>query len=215
MGPLEHKSQNQQADPVLKAHLRIERYGDFLLTDAIRPGLRDAVYPRQGYRLDHYTLHGSNHSVPMLAAAVTREKLFDVFMDMLQPLGDCVDVVLETSHDHRDGGHTDHFREGIELPILQSHCYDFEDFLLKDGCTGIAVLSQEKPLEVQFDEHKLLVVYGPDLPPFQKILEAYGVFRNDALKLITEGEHMHSTETSYQEMFVKMRLQLGIDNGQY
>ena len=36
----------------LAAHLRVDRYGDFLLTDAIRPAPSLPVVPRQGYRRD-------------------------------------------------------------------------------------------------------------------------------------------------------------------
>ena len=48
-------------------------------------------------------------------------------------------------------------------------------------------------MEVQFDEHKLLVVYAHDLGPFERILLQHGVVRDDGLQLITEGEHLHST----------------------
>src|SRR5205085_70837 len=132
--------------------------------------------------------------VPVLAAAVSRERLFDIFLDLLDPLGEVVDVVLETSHDSSGNQHMDLFREGMDLPVLKSHCCDFEDLLLHDGCTGIAVMATEAPIEVQFDEHKLLVIYAANLKPFMRVMEEYGIPRNDHLKLITEGEHLHSTE---------------------
>ena len=55
----------------------------------------------------------------------------------------------------------------MDLPVLKSHCCDYEDLLLHDGCTGLAVMSTEGPMEVQFDEHKLLVVYASNLKPFE------------------------------------------------
>ncbi len=75
--------------------------------------------------------------------------------------------MLETSHDRDSRGHVDLYREHIDLPVLKSTLYDYEDLLLNDGCTGIAVLNPHVPLEVQFDEHKLLIAYGQDLGGFE------------------------------------------------
>src|SRR5262245_53602357 len=131
----------------------VDRYGDFFLTDAIRPAPHLPVVPRQGFRIGTYREPSSRLEVPVLAAAVSRERLFDVFLSLLGPLGPTVDVVLETSH-HSDGrGHRDLLREHIDLPVLMSHFCDFEDLLLNDGCTGVAVIANGAPMEVQFDEH--------------------------------------------------------------
>ena len=194
----------------IAAHLRVDRYGDFLLTDAIRPAPSLPVVPSQGYRTETYHDHKANFQVPVLAAAVSRDKLFETFLELLNPLGDVVDVVLETSHETTGSQHLDLFREAIDLPILKSHCCEFEDLLTNDGCTGLAILSNEGPMEVQFDEHKLLVVYAPDVRPFARVLEEMGVVRDDKLKLITEGEHMHSTDPRYREQFEQMCFRLGV-----
>jgi hypothetical protein len=166
--------------------------------------------PRQGYRVETYRDTKANFQVPVLAAAVSRENLFDAFLALLEPLGDLVDVVLETSHETTGNQHLDLFREAIDLPILKSHCCDFEDLLMNDGCTGIAVLSGDGPMEVQFDEHKLLVVYAGNLRPFEILLEELGVHRDDRLKLITEGEHMHSTDPDYRQQFEQMCYRMGV-----
>jgi hypothetical protein len=194
----------------LADHLRVDRYGDFRLTDAVRPAPHLPVVPRQGYRRDVYRDDRAGIRVPVLAAAVSREHLFDAFLALLEPLGEVVDVVLETSH-HGDGrSHRDLFREHIDLPVLQSHFCDFEDLLLNDGCTGVAVLAGGEPGEVQFDEHKLLVVYARDLAPFALVFDEFGVRRDDALKLITEGEHLHSTDPRHEGEFEQLCLRLGI-----
>lgn len=194
----------------LAAHFRVNRYGNFLLTDAVRPSLDLQVVPRQGFRRDTYRDGPTGLRVPVLAAAVSRERLFDVFLELLDPLGDLVDVVLETSHQSEGAGHFDLYREHIDLPVLKSYCCDFEDLLLNDGCTGLAVVSTGEPLEVQFDEHKLLVVYAHDLKPFERVLYQAGVPRDDRLKLITEGEHLHSTDPRYREAFEQLCCRLGI-----
>jgi len=194
----------------MSEHLQVDRYGDFWLTDAIRPAQTLAVVPRQGYRVETYRDAKANFSVPVLAASVSREKLFDVFLDLLEPLGEVVDVVIETSHDSDGNQHVDLFREAMDLPVLKSHCCDYEDLLMHDGCTGIAVMSTEGPMEVQFDEHKLLVVYAPKLGIFEAILRDHGVRKNDQLKLITEGEHLHATDESYRHQFDQLCCRLGV-----
>ncbi len=191
-------------------HLRKERYGDFWLTDAIRPSLQRQVEPRQGYRIETYQDARAGLKVPVLAAAVSRERLFDLFLELLTPLGEVVDVVLETSHDSDGGAHRDLFRESIDLPVLKSYLCDFEDVLLHDGCTGIAVLSTTEPMEVQFDEHKLLVAYAHDLEPFAQLMAESGVGRDDRLKLITEGEHLHSTDPRHHDAFEQFCYRLGV-----
>jgi hypothetical protein len=194
----------------LAEHLTVDRYGDFRLTDAIRPALFLPIVPRQGYRRDVYRDDESGLEVPVLAAAVSRERLFDLFLELLEPLGPTVDVVLETSHGSESGSHRDLFREHIDLPVLTSHFCDFESLLLNDGCAGTAVISTVEPMEVQFDEHKLLVVYAHDLTPFEEILRQYHVRCDDKLKLITEGEHLHSSDPAFAEQFDLLCCRIGI-----
>ena len=72
-------------EPKMADHLQLDRYGDFWLTDAIRPAQGLPIVPRQGYRIDTYRDGRANFSVPVLAASISREKLFDVFIDLLDP----------------------------------------------------------------------------------------------------------------------------------
>ena len=195
----------------LEAHLGISRYGSFLLTDAVRPSYDLDVVPSAGFRHDTYRDETSKQDVPVLMAAVSRERLFDTFMELLEPLGPVVDVVLETSHDYGSTGHQDLYREHIDMPILQSILWDFEDMLVNDGCTGIAVLNPQTPQEVQFDEHKLLLVYGKQLSPYEGTLIDAGLNCNEEMKFITEAEHVHSTNDEYCERFEELKMRLGID----
>ena len=126
------------------------------------------------------------------------------------PLGEVVDVVLETSHSSDGGAHQDLYREQIDLPVLKSYCCDFEELLLHDGCTGLAVIGSEGPMEVQFDEHKLLVIYARNLEPFARILRAAGLREDDNLKVITEAEHLHSTEPHFEAAFEQFCYRLGV-----
>jgi hypothetical protein len=194
----------------LVAHLQVDHYGDFWLTEAIRPSLNLEIVPREGFRLDTYRDERAGLEVPVLVAAVSRERLFDVFLELLEPLGEVVDVVLETSHASDGGAHQDLYREQIDLPVLKSYCCDFEELLLHDGCTGLAVIGSEGPMEVQFDEHKLLVIYARDLDPFVEILRQAGLAQDDQLKVITEAEHLHSTEPHYERAFEQFCYRLGV-----
>lgn len=191
-------------------HMLVDRYGDFWLTDAIRPGQALTVTPIQGYRIETYRDAKAKFEVPVLAASISRARLFEVFLDLLDPLGDVVDVVLETSHDAKGHKHQDLFREAMDLPVIKSNCCDYEDLLTHDGCTGIAIMSTEGPMEVQFDEHKLLVVYATNLKPFEQVMKEHGIRRNDKMKLITEAEHLHSTDPSHRESFEQFCYRLGV-----
>jgi hypothetical protein len=195
----------------LDAHLKVGRYGSFALTDAVRPSFGLEIVPREGYRRDVYRDPESGNTMPVLAASVSSERLFDVFMDLLDPLGEEVDVVMESSHESEPGAHADLYREHIDTVILKSTLYDYEDLLLNDGCTGLAALNPGGPMEVQFDEHKLLFVYAHDLEPFEAVLLDHGLERDDTLKFISEAEHLHSTDDVYRDRFEEMRFRLGID----
>ena len=196
----------------LESHLAVSRYGSFRLTEAVRPSFDLTVIPQEGYRHDHYLDPVSGRSVPVLMASVSLERLFDTFLALLTPLGDVVDAVLETSHTRSGFGHSDLYRERIDIPILKSYFYEYEEILMNDGCTGVAVLNPRLPAEVQFDEHKMLIVYTHHIQPFEQILLREGIRRNDTMRLITEAEHVHTTKKEYASLFQKMCCTLGIDN---
>ena len=195
----------------LEAHLEVRRYNDFVLSDAVRPSYDLQVVPKQGYRHDVYHDDQSKSSVPVLMGAASNDRLFDLFMDLLDPLGNVVDVVLETSHDRDSRGHVDMYREHIDMPVLKSILWDYEEMLINDGCTGIAVLNPHVPLEVQFDEHKLLIAYGSDLSDFEQVFDDYNVECDDEMKFITEAEHVHSSNDEFQSLFEELLTRLGMD----
>ena len=198
-------------DEQLERHLKVARYGDFTLTNAVRPAYDLRVVPKAGYRRDHFVDSNTGVRVPVLMASASREDLFELFLDLLDPLGDEVDVVLESSHDAKPTGHRDLVREGIDLPVLKSALYDHEEEILDDGCLGIAVLNAKVPLEVQFDEHKLLVMYGQDLFEFEKVLFEHRLTRDDGMKFVTEAEHVHSSTDELAEEFAQLAYALSAE----
>jgi hypothetical protein len=168
------------------------------------------VRPRQGYRVEIFRDRETRLRLPMISAAVSAEHLFDTFLALLEPLGDVVHVVLESSHGATADGHTDLRRSHIDLPVLASHFCEFEDLLIHDGCTGVAVMSERLQMEVQFDEHKLLHVYARNLKPFRRILRSHGVRRRKLLPLISEAEHLHHTTDEYADAFRQLALRIGV-----
>jgi hypothetical protein len=201
----------QLTDEELESHLRVARYGDFELSDAVRPSYQLEIVPSAGFRHDVYRDEATNANVPVLMAAVTKSRLMEMFVSMIQPLGDVVDVVLETSHGRAARGHTDLYREYIDMPILESILWDFEDLLTNDGCTGIAVLNPGIPQEVQLDEHKLVIAYGSDLQEYERVLIEAGLPCREQMRFITEAEHVHSTSDRYAQEFEELKMRLGMD----
>ncbi|MFW6114644.1 MAG: hypothetical protein ACOC7K_02800 [bacterium] len=195
----------------LETHLGVQRYGSFWLTDAVRPSYDLQVIPQQGFRRDIYRDEENHTEVPVLMASASREMLFELFMDFLEPLGGEVDVVLETSHDHENGGHQDLYREHIDMPVLKSILWEYEEMLLNDGCSGIAIIDPTLPREVQFDEHKMLIAYGKPLETFESILASRDVVQDREMKFITEAEHVHSSTERYGKLFEELKVDLGMD----
>jgi hypothetical protein len=211
--PIAASSFQQLSEAELESHLKVSRYGNFELTEAVRPSYDLQVVPTQGYRHDCYRDEQNHTSVPVLMAAVSKDRLFEAFLDLLDPLGFTVDVVLETSHNRHAKGHTDLYREHIDLPVLKSVLIEYEELLLNDGCTGLAVLNPDVPHEIQFDEHKLLIVYGDQLQEFEKVFGQRGVACNEQLRFITEAEHVHSSSDGFAHLFEELKTRLGMDDG--
>ena len=193
----------------LETHLARRRYGRFMLTEAVRPSWQLEVIPQAGYRHDTYVDPRSGSCLPALIASVSSEKLFETFLCLLEPLGTSCDIVLETSHERKTLPRKDFSRDGIERLVLESILWDFEDLLLNDGCTGIAVMHSELQMEVQLDEHKLLIVYAPSRAPFERILQEQGVDRHDRMRFISQGEHLHTSHTKYARRFAELTGRFG------
>ena len=191
-------------------HLNRKTYGSFTLTDAVRPGPSLPIRPRQGYTLQVYRDRKAGFKLPMISAAVSAENLMDCFLALLDPLGDSVHVVLETSHGRDADDHMDYRRTHIDRPVIASHFCEFEDLLLNDGCTGVAVLSARGRMEVQFDEHKLLHIYATKINPFRRILRDFGIRRRKDLPLISDAEHLHHTTDEHEETFEQLCLRVGV-----
>jgi len=205
----------------LESHLATTTYGNFTLTDAIRPSFDPLMIPEQGYKHDSLKLGpgdiasfrraGSRWFMPILAASISLEHLFETFLDVLNPLGNTVNIVLETSHHYSGAFRTGLHREHIDLPVLKSFLYDHEDLLLHDGCTGISVSNPRTCAAVQFDEHKLILVRAKSLLPFETILRWHDIPQNETMPLLMDAEHVHITREEYFQQFKTLQMSLGMD----
>jgi hypothetical protein len=195
---------------VLPDFLRTNRFGDFVLTDAIRPSNGTPVRPCEGYSVEVYRHREAKLRLPMLTATVSAERLFDVFTALVETLGSQVNVVIESSHGRSSDDHLDFRRERIDSMVLMSHLYEFEDLLLNDGCTGIAVLHPRKPVEIQFDEHKVLTMYAPNLKPFRRVMTEYHIPQLDEVPLLSKATHFHHTTDEYVDRFEQFANCLGV-----
>ena len=74
-------------DDQLETHLKIARYGNFVLTDAVRPSYDLQVVPRTGFRHDTYSDGETGIAIPVLMASISSEQILDLFVDLLDPLG--------------------------------------------------------------------------------------------------------------------------------
>ena len=74
-------------DAQLAAHLQVNQYDSFQLTDAVRPAMDLKIKPAEGYRHDTYVDDESEARVPVVMASVSRERLFPLFMQLIQKLG--------------------------------------------------------------------------------------------------------------------------------
>ena len=73
------------------------------------------------------------------------------------------------------------------------------------------MLNPEIPQEIQFDEHKLLIVYGEQLQEYEKTFRDRAVVCDEQIRFITEAEHVHSSSDVYARQFEELRTRLGMD----
>ena len=71
-GPPGRRLRASSPNEELEAHLGVARYGDFELSDAVRPSYNLEVVPSAGFRHDVYRDEENRTNVPVLMAAVTR-----------------------------------------------------------------------------------------------------------------------------------------------
>src|SRR5829696_8813633 len=82
----------------LEAHLNVCRYGEFELTDAVRPSYTLEVVPSAGYRHDVYRDEETPPEIPFLRAPVTRWRIMDLFVSHTNRLATAAKKSPKTTH---------------------------------------------------------------------------------------------------------------------
>ena len=176
------------ADEIL-THLSILRYNNFLLSGAVMPS---------------YDLQ----IIPVAAISASSEVLFSLFMELIDLVSEkYADVFLETSHKIDRIGHCrELYRRRIDVPVLKSILYDFENLLMTDGCSGIVILDKKTRKELQFTEHKVLYFYNWQVVEQQlfSILARYNICEDSKLLIIEEAEHVHQSTDPQEEEFKRL-----------
>jgi hypothetical protein len=181
------------------------------LPPAVRPAQGVCWEPHEGYRVRIFRDRRTGMKLPMLTAAVDQDRAFDAFLSLIDPLGEFVHCVLESSHGHDGDCHRDVRRNHIDTSVLKSYLCEYEDLITNDGCTGVAVLAVGKPIEVQFDEHKVLTIYAPDVTRFRRVLKRMGLKRDKQLTVVAEAEHLHFSTSNYAETFDRLAMQIAAE----
>ncbi len=160
----------------------------------------------EGYRRQFYHDDVHHEKIPMLIAAISSPRLFSAFLSLSDLLGPTVDVILESSLPLAE--ESQYLREQIDLPVLQSILWDYEDLLMGDGHTSVAILNQDRSLELQLDEHKLIAVYSESFQAIETALSEWQIPVDEQLTLVTEQPHQHGTSDEFPELFEKFVRQL-------
>ena len=71
----------------------------------------------------------------------------------------------------------------------------------------------EPKIELQFDEHKTLIVYYWNVMASSVLgaLKSYNISENRDMKFINEAEHVHSSSDQLEKQFKELSLRLGGD----
>lgn len=188
------------------------RYADFF-TSAVRPD--DEYFEVQegfGYR-EAGARNGP--SFPFLIAAVSRDKLWDVFQSLLPVLGSELHVCIESSHRRpRSRRPLELWRTWIETNVLQSHLIEHERLILDDGCTGVAATKPNRPdCEVHLDEHKVIRIYDDhdDFSVYRDLLRSNGVEQRKRLQVVSDVDHVHCTSAEFSRHLRELTRLIDVD----
>jgi len=167
--------------------------------------------PLEGYAQDEW--EGSEHwpRTPVLHIAATSEKIIDLFRELLDPLGDDVRVFLKTQHGCYGHKMRQAMRGSIERIVLESTILDYEDFLLHDGWSSIAVQDLASTIEVRLPQSKMMVVYARQCDPFVDTLHRFDLHRLPTCPDLLPGQYGCTSEKCFEDQFEEICSDLEAD----
>ena len=186
--------------------------------DAVKIAPGELFIPERGFKvLQHQPprseLDPIPAPIPVYSIAMEQARAFALFIDLLEPLGEDLSVVLESTHDSMVSDRSrDYWSDSHDSIALESALVEYEDLLTKDGCTGISIMDEREKYEVMFTEDKTLHCYGTPgiMGKFQRILYRHNVLHRPDMKILsTKIAHAHRTTAQYCERFHELVERVG------
>lgn len=170
----------------LNTHCRIKNYNGFILPDGLVPSYSVDNPPIEGYRFFDYMAPDGSSS-PLLRASISSHRLYEVFRHLAaQVLPDEIDVFFQSSY----GGELEELvATGLDTVSFLSTLDDYRYPLVHDGCSGICLLGSG--IEIQFEEHKTLIVYTDDFTEVELIINEFKLERINDMVFFFDSEHIH------------------------
>ena len=198
----------------IETHLRINKYNNFVLTDAVRPAYYLDVVPKTGFRREKW--EKDNRFAFTLEISVSAESLFEVFLELVKATcnGGIVDVYIEQDERRIMKESKEFCREDIDFPVLASALYEFREFICNDGFLSIAVCNFKQEREIRLDDHKILIFYTrsfEEIEEIVKILKKHNISEVPGLKTILDAEHMHLSCPHFAEKLDELKIVLGAE----
>ena len=169
--------------------LNRSRYGNFRLSDAIRPyndpldSQNRARLPIEGYRIGQNTTDFRSSYINL---SVSVERIVPTILRLMAPLGDTVYAVVG---DHSVSAYDDHITGPVSSAEVRAAIVSHSDLVCNDGFSKFAIFNRDNGQEVQLGSDKSLSVIADNLRPFLRELLGFGLLMEPALRRMTEGPH--------------------------
>lgn len=169
-------------------------YGNFMLTDAVRPvnhyGLfsQKAVIPREGFGVTKCYTGADYIPLPAMRIAITAEAVADLFTELVNVLGPEQTV---TTYNHPDPNPNKHTAKQMETMNdvsprqLSKIVHMYSDFIVNDGMLTLETTIPDYCVRLARD--KSILLYGLSLNPFQQVLSNFGLRKMDNFRTILDG----------------------------
>ncbi len=180
---------HHKAPPVeyLQSLLQKSQWGEIELPSGIRPLDQDAVFDR-GF--EGVVFQFTNRKIPGLIVSETSPKLFELFMDALQLLGEATETMVDVWFMLARSPHDNQFKASdCELVVAESKLYGLEDLLLNNGKVGVGVVSRRRCIELALHKDKVIHIYTPRAKNFRravKFLKSRGLKKREDLRFISQ-----------------------------
>ncbi len=209
----EYRPWKSTGNAKINAHFAKSRYGNFELTDAVRPAFGSSFVPTEGYKLTESLVRSSEKllAVPTLMIAVTRASLLPLLRDLITPLGKMVHVVITTTYPEPIPILT---RENIDPVVIDSVLSDdiHTDVLQNDGYMDFSVLNKRGDVEVELNKGRNIVITGRRLDAFRDILSENNIPHKPTLQCISELEDcIYQSNDLFRDQLLHLASDLQMD----